>query len=355
MAKLKCVERDFIFNLAVDAEAGSVDQCYYLDIGQVHSLCNRISAKQGMVYGVESIEIGVATGGQYIASLWRLPLAWSLVNAWEKAMRMWYRQREEIAEQAGVESTRARYDDFKLFMSRGQENFSDNLIPVGYRIDGNPSDYVYDWVPSRVTVPNDQDVVGDTKSYYMHLIGDDFATPFDSKGLIKAYAASRSRPQPIDPNVVDNADGGLFVEMFDTGMDDDVTIQRYQTSGDSPPYLLGHDDHAYYPGGQYQGSWATVGGIMGPGSVNTDSGPLGHQLVDILSVNANHNFNSDSTGSFMCPLGLLAIKVVATGINPSSGGPVISPGFTNASLWMRLRLSAGGYKGVAAIAMQDVN
>ena len=77
----------------------------------------------------------------------------------------------------------------------------------------------------------------------MHLIGDDFATPFDSKGLIKAYAASRSRPQPIDPNVVDNADGGLFVEMFDTGMDDDVTIQRYQTSGDSPPYLLGHDDH----------------------------------------------------------------------------------------------------------------
>jgi hypothetical protein len=355
MASLKCVERDFIFDLAKFTDSGSLDTLQFLDIGQVHSLCNRLSARQGMAYGVESIEIGVAQGGAYTVSIWRLPMNWCLVNGWEKGMRMWFQQREDTARDAGLESTRARYDDFKVFMGEDHQSTLTNLFPIGFTTDANPAatDSTYEWQPSRVSVPNAEGVVGDTDQYYLHMLGGD--STWGSKGLVEAYAESRSRPQPIDPNIVDDADGGLYADMFNVGMDDEETIGRFQTVGNEPPYLVGHGDMEYYPSGQVQGSSEVAyGGLIGPGGGNLASGPRGYQLVDILSVNASFNYNSDTCGSFIAPLGLLAFKCSATGVD-AGVGPIISEGFTNAQLWMRVRLSAGGYLGVAAIPMQDVN
>ncbi len=333
-SNIKSAERTLWFNLNPSNDASVGVNGAYLDLAQVYSLANRISLRQGYAYAVESIEIGVQAGGAFEACIMRLPHHWPVWNAWEKTMSLWKQQQDDAAEEAGLESTIARYRDFKIRFDSGQV-FADNLIPEGYFLDdpGSTAD-VYEWLPSQVVIPNDG-AVGNTTERSLHMIGDDLGS---SAGMIKAYAESRSRPQAQDPNIVNVATGGLFGEMFDVGFDDEEVVDNLQDRNNEPPYLMyrGSGDEAY-PGGSYQG----IGGQQFDGNI-----------VDILSVNAGQNYNTDTCSGFVAPCGLIKLNYNATGVNVP-GVPEV--GQMPFGIFMKVTLAPGEYKGFMAKSMQEMN
>lgn len=336
---VQTAEKTFVFDLNPGNENDIAVQNAYVDLGQIHSLVNRVSARQGYEYVVQSIEIGVQSGGAYQASIMRLPEHWPCINAWEKTMRLWLEQQNDTADEAGLESTVARYRDFKIHFDSEHvtAGFAANLLPAGFVTnDGGSTADAYEWDASNVVIPNDA-VVGTTTERFLHMIGDDNGAV--SAGMIKAYAQSRSRPQVNDPNITAGVAGGLFGEMFDVGMDDDEIIENLQNQNDEPPYLIyrGVADEAY-PGGSFQGA-----------SYGTQ---LDGQFVDILAVNAGQNYNTDTCPGFVAPCGLVKIAYNASGVslpNPAT------PGSMPFGIWMKITLAPGEYKGLLAQSMQEAN
>ncbi len=338
--KVKNVERTFVYDLSPPGEAELKSNGIYVDIMQSHSIVNRLFARQGMNVLVENLEIGVQPGGAFEATVFRLPQHWACVNAWTKSMELWLDQQNDAADQAGLESTTARYRDFKVHFDSGHV-FADNLIPAGYLTnDPASTSDAYEWLVSQVVIPNDG-APGVTTERSLHMLGDDI--PGTRSGMIKAYAESRSRPQVQDPNLPDVSTGGLFGEMFDVGMDDEEVIDNLQERNNEPPYLIYRRvaDEAY-PGGSFQG--------IGPS--NASGTVLAGQMVDIIAVNAGNNYNTDSTGSFAAPCGLIKIVINATGVLPASPADLGDAPF---SIWMKVKLAPGHYQGIAAIPMQEAN
>lgn len=341
--RMKNVERTFVFNLNELAEGSVQSNGLYIDTMQCHSLVNRVFARQGMNVLVEHLEIGCQPGGAFEATVLRLPQHWSCVNAWTKTMSLWRQQQMDRAEESGVESTRSRYHDFKVYFDADHvtAGAASNLLPAGYfRSDPASTTEYYDWDPSQVVVSN-AGAPGNTAEYYLHMIGDDNGSV--SRGMIHAYAESRSRPFAQDPNIVDVPQGGLFGNMFDVGDDSSDIITNFQDNNKDTPYLIGDQDaNEYYPGGAFQG--------IGP--ANASGIVLGGQFVDILSVNASQNYNTDACGGFGAPCGLLKLVINATGVAPASPAQLGDAPF---GLWCKVTLAAGGYQGIAAIPMQEVN
>ncbi len=338
-SRIQTAEKTYVFDLNPANGATVLAQDAYVDLGQVHSLVNKVSARQGYEYVVQSLEIGVQGGGVFNACIMRLPEHWPCVNAWEKTMRLWLEQQNETADEAGLESTVARYRDFKIHFDTDHitAGFAANLIPAGFVLD-DPGSTVdaYEWQPSVVVIPNDA-VVGTTTEVSLMMLGDDVGA--NRAGMIKAYADSRARPQVQDPNIVDVSTGGLFGEMFDVGMDDDVIVDNFQDTNNEPPYLIykGSADEAY-PGGSFQGAFFGT--------------QLDGTFVDILGVNAGQNYNSDTCPGFVAPCGLIKINYNAAGVslpNPANVGDMPF------GLWMKITLAPGNYKGVLAQSMQEAN
>ncbi len=337
---VKNVERDFLFTFPSAGE-GEINGSFYVDMMQCHSLVNRIFARQGMNVLIDSIEIGVRTGGAYTCSILRLPQNWACLNAWTKTMALWNEQQKDAASEAGLESTYARYRDFKINFD-ADHVFEDNLVPAGF----DPVIGVgeqYQWVASQVVIPNDGGTPGNTTERELHMIGPDDGV---SAGMIHAYAQSRSRPFTPDPNIVNATVGGLFGEMFDVGMDDEEIVDNFQDRNREPPYPVGSStSQEFYPGGEIFG--------RGPQAPTGGNQVAGH-VVDTLAVNANQNYNSDATGSFVAPCGLLKFEMRSTGVGITPG-PVVPGEAVGGPLWMRIRLAPGYYQGIAAQPMQEVN
>jgi len=340
MARIQTAEKTFVFDLNPANEGIIAGQDTYVDLGQVYSLVNRVSARQGYEYVVQSIEIGAQAGGAFQACIMRLPEHWPCINAWEKTMRLWKEQQDDAAEEAGQQSVTARYRDFKIHFDTGHvtSGFANNLIPSGFFLtDPVGTGEGYEWEASEVVIPNDGGVPGATTERLLHMIGDDNAAV--SAGMIKAYGESRSRPSLIDPNTVNVPLGGLFGEMFDVGMDDTDVLENLREHNREPPYLTARDSpQEYYPGGSFQG--------FGSGT------QLDGQFVDILAVNAGQNYNSDTCPGFVAPCGLIKLTYNASGVSYPSPHP---PGAMPFGLWMKISLAPGEYKGVLAQSMQEAN
>jgi hypothetical protein len=340
-SKVQTAEKTWVFDLSEDGES-VVNRIKYLDCAQVHSLVNRVSARQGYEYVVQSIEIGCQSGGAFSAAIYRLPEHWACINAWEKTMRIWKEQQDDVMAEAGLESTIGRYRDFKIHFDAGHvtAGFSANLIPNGFAItDAAGTNESYEWFTSEVVIPNDG-APGNTTERKLHMLGGDNGS--NSSGMIKAYAESRARPQQTDPNIVDVPTGGLFGLMRDVGDDDNVIVTNTQDANDVPPYLLGLDGaEEYYPGGGFQGIGPfDASGIQHPGT-----------LIDVLSVNSSQNYNTDTCPGFVAPCGLIKIEYRATGVLPAS------PALLNyqPAFWMKVVMAPGHYKGLLAQSMQEAN
>ncbi len=310
MARAKQTELDLIFDLPVDKNSVS-----FIDLGQCYSLVNRIFARQGMQYAIAGIQAHGSTATEITIS--RLPESWPCINAWEKTYHVWRESQAQVLEHSpGIEG---RYHDFKVHMDETHHTagFANNLIPDGFAVTGFGVSFGYDWLASHIQIPNDP-APGTTTEFNLHVLGD---SNLVSKGMIAGYAASRGRPQQVDPNVPDAPLENWMQDAFDVGDDLDEIRADLLAENDEPPYVVGvpGDPDTFYPGGGNQG------GIVKE-AILILRGGLGTQTF---------------TGGFTAPAGLL--RMVCASSDETTGGQI------------RISLMAGGYKGCMARPMQKVN
>lgn len=302
----------------------------FLDIAQCLSRLNRKLFRQGMQYMIQEIRV-VNNSAATELQVWRMPDTWVTTNAWVKALAEWNEQHLQAARETGTESMRAKWRDFKVYMNEGhvEDGGPNNFLPDGFGLtDVSGGTVTQDWNASLLVVPNEGGVAGNTQEFYLHMLGDDITTPVDSKGLVKAYAQSRARPNEPVPNIV-TADGGLYTEIENVGEDLEEVIDNFSTSNNSPPYPLTQDNlNENYPGGRFVGGAAYH--------------QKGHkENVVPLDAATPGSFRTVMPG-FVAPLGLLYF---------STGG-IISEGEL---LAIQIVISPGNYQGVLARSMKVAN
>lgn len=227
----------------------------YVDLGQILCKLNRKGAfRQGMQYAIESIRIqSYGVSGNKEVQIHRLPDNWVTTNAWVKALAEWNEQQLDESREAGTESMIAKWRDFKVFMNEEHATLgaAANLLPEGYSLtDVSAGTVYYEWDMSEIVVPN-VGAPGVTQEYHLHMLGDDIGS---SKGVIKAYAESRTRPMGEDPNIVTNTYGGLWTDIEDVGEISDEIIENVSRRNNNPPYPLSENNaNENYPGGVHVG------------------------------------------------------------------------------------------------------
>jgi hypothetical protein len=241
MNKIEPAIYTFVSNTSLVAPG--VTEEFTVDLSQMASTLNRRFYRQGLNWAVGGFKFITTTGVSGAIAVEKLPNTWVVSGAWEKTMRTWLKQQNEAIDEAGLQSAVARFRDFKIHMDKTHvdSTFANNLLPVD--ADGNPY-LLGEWNNSLVVVPNSGGVPGNTQEYSVHMIGDDDPAPAQSKGMIKAYAESRSTPQSPDPVSLPGAETSLFVEMFDTGQDQSDIVDNAIDRNDNLPY-----DQLEYPGG----------------------------------------------------------------------------------------------------------
>lgn len=239
-------------NLDVIPGLGS-SRDYFVDLSQVASLVNRRFYRQGINWAVGGFKFLAGSDTRAIIQMQKLPNTWVTSNAWEKAFRAWERQQDEALEEAGAESMRARFNDFKVFadvdhvtqfVAAGSDLNATNLLPFGFSLTG-------EWDPSQIVIPNQTlDATGsrvDPKEYLLHMVGTNDNAGV-SRGVLEGYADSRSFPQSPDPvgPAIDSFNNWLR-DMFDVGNDNQEITENATERNNNLPY-----DQENYPGGETQ-------------------------------------------------------------------------------------------------------
>ncbi len=267
-------------------------------------------------------DLELVTNGDATVSVSKLPDSWVMANAWVKAFHLWRESLDQVLDIDGHD-IEGKYSDFKIFFDSTHEaaGIAGNLLP--YDFDIANADGSYDWEGTVYQVPNDP-VHGTTTGYNIHAIGPSVPT---SKGMIAGYAASRRRPQPEDPNIVDVASPEMWMrELFDVGDNLEEIRDDIETLNDQPPYLIGNLEVAteFYPGGSVQA--ATYASFT----------------QDILTTRANTSLAMDGTGPFLAPCGLIRLDIVHG---------TVAPTLIN----IFVQLAPGPVKGLLAEKMQEMN
>ena len=287
---------------------------------------NRKAFRQGYEYVIEKIEILGTSGIEQMLTIETISPSWVACNSWVKGFSHWKAQQDEFLDDAGQESRKARYNDFKIFMDTAHVASPTPLLPTNTITEAaaqaiDPTVQT-EWDMSQVVVPNDG-AVGTTNEYFLKMVGADQAIGAgDCKGLIHNYALSRQRPHVFDPNQVSpSTDGGLYQDMVDVGDNLEEVGQNVSTNNFVAPYLIAQDSvFEWYPGGANNHQ---------PGITN----------IDTLSVRSGTgSISTDSSLPFTALCGL--IKLSHAGEAP---------------LGVRITYAPGHYKGVMARPMQDVN
>lgn len=258
-----------VINITLNEDEGEAFVC----IAQCLSLLNRKLVRQGSAFMIEEIRLNSYAEANQTVSIRRLASNWVLTNAHTKALAEWNEQQIRAAKEAGSESFKAKWRDFKIYMSKTHWDamatpgtFDGNHLPDTYTLAeiGGITGAEYEWGPSNFVVPNV--TVGGTTStreYQMIATGADGATVADTyKSMVLAYAESRARPMVPDPNIVVGPDGGLYTDMENVGEDEDEIIANWVYEGNEPPYPIGNGSaDEGYPGGEHMGN-ATAGGHL---------------------------------------------------------------------------------------------
>ena len=308
-----------------------------IDTAWCLSQINRRSYRQGYEYAIDKLEL-FQTDPTVAATLniYRLPATWVSYNSWVKAYSHWKEQQDDAMAETGTFSMRAKYRDFKIVYNLGHATGLQGGVAVTQPVPAGSMSLAdaqaidveaeFNWDYSQMVVPNVTGAGGVTQEYIVGLIGPDSGT---YKGLIHAYADSRSRPFPEDPSTVtptgSNLDGGLYAAMQDVGEDFDEVMENVTERNNSPPYLVAGIDSPseFYPGGSIMGS---------------DKGVWMDRLRVAASTSVNNPLSTDSTGSFTALCGLILV------FNESESSNVV-----------RLHCSPGDYHGVLARPMGDGN
>ncbi len=245
-----------LFSTPTIASDGGQDQ-FYIDLSQCASLMNRRFYRQGINWAVSSIRL-MTTGFEGQVTISKLPNSWVMSNAWEKGFRAWQHMIKNATDEAGNESIKGKFLDFKIYADRQhhQDGFGANLRPDD--AEGNTAN-LGQWQPSEIEVPS---ASGSAASTTWELIAVGASNPgvgssgYDAKSLIAGYEVSRALPYSEDPNSPADSNSlgenwimSLFTE--GTQQDPDV-IEMLEVTGDKAPYPFegdGTNTDTMYPGG----------------------------------------------------------------------------------------------------------
>lgn len=310
-------EKTLNFQFGPGAEASTSG---WIDIGQCLSSMNRKLFRQGMQYMVQEIKIESWSPDANQITVRRICDNWINTNAWTKALAEWNEQNLQAARETGTESTLAKWRDFKVYMNKDHcdSGVGNNLLPIGYELSDHPVGSVYQWAMSKFVVPNDANFAGATHEYDLYMNGEtDIGV---GQSLVLAYAESRSRPQPDDPNIV-TVEGGLYADMEDVGEDLDEIVGNFQRENTNPPYpLMENNIFESYPG-------VTFGIESNQGQIKEGS----MQITDGIR---------STMGGFVAPLGLLHVACAN-----------LTSGLVN----VQVKIAPGNYQGVMAQSMKVAN
>jgi len=231
----------------------------YIDLSLAASIVNRRFYRQGLNWAVAGFTFHTTQGNAGRCFINKIPDTWISSNAWHKSFLMWQKMNDQILDDQP--SVKPRYLDFKVNMDYNMSQsgalqttvpavnndillptFSDGALPT-------PGEWTY----SQLTIPNDPGS-GAVTDWDIHFVGAD-GGPGTSKGLIDGYSLSRARPNPNEPNVVDQSvNQGWMTLLFDDGDQLPELLENLQNDNDSPPYPVGNPGSAleYYPGSATQ-------------------------------------------------------------------------------------------------------
>ena len=286
----------------------------YIDLSQIASVVNRRFYRQGLNWAVAGFKVA-SVGNSFsnanksvpgTVRVCKLPNTWVTSNAWEKAFRMWNKQQMEAVDDAGAESTVAKFRDFKVFMetkhvsdyvAAGEDLNATNLLPFAAGVPGTPNPIATggEWQPSQIVIPNELPDASsseiDPAEYVLHMVGDNsFAVVspnFEgSKGVLEGYADSRAYPQSPDPVSPSPASAANWMRlMFDVGNDNADVLANVSDRNDELPY-----PQVNYPGGENQ----------------LDELQL-HDFVTIFESNTTNGFSVQRLKGGNFPCGLIAV------------------------------------------------
>lgn len=258
-----------------------------IDLSQCASIVNRRFYRQGLNWMVAGFTLTTSQAITGALAIEKPQNTWITGGAWEKTMRAWLKQQNDALDEAGAESTVAKFRDFKVYLdSNHQDGTSPNMIPVGDSTTSNKY-LTGEWFYSSVVVPNDG-APGNTEEYRLKLYGVDVPNGpgvIGSKGIINGYQQSRAYPQSPDP-VHPATYTGFLAQMFDKGDDNVDILNNAAGENDDLPY-----DQTNYPGSTGNGpglQWHDTVFVTGTTIGGTTKMPGTNVPCGLLRV--NHNF-----------------------------------------------------------------
>ena len=292
MAKIEPAVMKIYFSIPNVVEGS--DEDLYIDISQVASIVNRRFYRQGLNWAVQGFEVFTNPNVSGSIGIFKVPNTWMAFNAWQKAFSHWLEQQNETIDEAGIQSTVARYRDYKIFADREHVSagFAANWIPV----DADLTPFATgEWEHSQVVLPN-YGASGNTEERGMHFVGGDHAGSF---GLISNYSLSRSYPHSPDPAIPAAVDS-MFNQMQNVGFDDDEIIDNVTNKNNDLPY-----DQDNYPGGgvnaptlQKVDSWESPASSI-TNEQHLDGGNFPCGLIKVVS-SLNDPVPSSLTSGLLC-------------------------------------------------------
>lgn len=298
------------------AQGGTVKM---IDIAHSLSLLNRKSYRSGYVYSVDYIEYTGSSSDEVTTVI--LPFTYPLINAYKLGFEEWKEQRAMAIDESSIRP--GRWSDFKpWFNSHHFEGTWDEITPVG--MTGVTLDFDLlsltgsEW--NRAELESNDIAAATTTTVNVGMLGfDDFGIGYGS--LMNAYGDTRVATLAPDPLLPTAASTSWITRVAPQSgeMSQDV-INLIENENDYPPYANEEDvtQPPIYNGGGFS---APCGMLMDKGTTGSTGRPI--------SLNGG-----------LVPLGLIAVRIVS-----SVGEDTL----------IRVHLTRGEYKGVAALPMGDFN
>ena len=284
-----------VTRLSFEFDGGGTE---FIDIAMALSAVNRKFYRQGVYYYVNSVEIYNNETG--VVDLHTLPDTWVTKNAWSRAFQLFQKMNAMVDKPiSGI--GRPKYHDFKVFMSNLHRQ-NQSTVPAMHGINGiytTPGTTPDDWDYSKfVSADDDGDNTQEADDFFVHMLGDHVDAnggndasigDWASIGLIKSYAESRIRVDPLSPTLPSQASGDPLINVFDMSSEEQMNdiISNLDAFNDQPPY---NSDYYIGTSASQMQHVARIGTEQGVGRVGRASGfcaPFGLICVDPHGVSTD--------------------------------------------------------------------
>ena len=300
------------------------DGVSYIDLAKDLSMVNRRLYRQGMVYAIQDVQVGLPSGMRssdvFQATFSVIPNSWIAHNAWKKAFATWRSEQRKVTDVIGP--IHGKWQDFKIYLDDSHEDGT-TLGPVAGDSGAFSSG---EWEHSKFVFDDD----GTERELKMHMIGSSNLADANNEsgiGLINEYQNSRANQDALQPLLPGGASETIYAKLMGTDDMSDMIVDNVEGDNDRSPY-----DPDDYPGGDTNGDAA--------------------QLVQIMSVSSQQSVGR--APGFVAPCGLVRIEtneIALNDVDPTAVNAAVYADGTAATALIGITVAVGPYRGVLATPM----